>query len=160
MTSPTQEAQQHREEAAKLPEGDVVGIVLRHHADITEAMERIKTADGDERAKGWEALKKFLKAHETAEQQVIRPVVEHSDDPAEAQARIGEEQEADQTVARLSSLGADSPEFADKFEEFAEKVHQHAEAEEHDELPILKELPEDRRIDMGNQFMASFTAAG
>jgi hemerythrin HHE cation binding domain-containing protein len=156
MTSEAQEARQHREEAEQLPDGDVVGIVLRHHADITDAMERIKSARGQNRVDGWEALKRFLKAHETAEQQVIRPVVETGDNPAEAEARMAEEAEADQAVARLSVIGADSPEFGPEFAQFAEKVHQHAEAEEHDELPLLKQLPAERRVDLGTQFLASF----
>jgi hypothetical protein len=159
MTSETQEARQHREEADRLPDGDVVAVVLRHHADITDALERLKGASGETLASGWEALKKFLKAHETAEQQVVRPVIERGDDPAEAHARIAEEQEADEAVARLSSLGTDSPEFAAKLAEFAGKVHEHAEAEEHDELPLLKQLPVDRRIEMGTKFLASFDAA-
>jgi hypothetical protein len=155
MTSQAQEARQHREEAARLPDGDVVGIVLRQHADITEAMERIKSARGQDRVDGWAALTTFLKAHETAEQQVIRPVMADGHD-SEAQARLAEEAEADEAVAQLSALGADSPDFGPQFARFADQVHAHAEAEEHDELPVLKRLPQDKRVDLGTQFLAAF----
>jgi len=160
MSSESQEARHHRQQADELPDGDVVGIVLRHHADITDTMERIKSARGENRTGGWDALTSFLKAHETAEQQVIRPVVEDMADPGEAQSRIAEEQEADQAVAELTALGADNPQFGAKFAAFAEKVHEHAEAEEHDELPLLMKLTPEQRLEMGSMFLSVFQGAG
>ena len=160
MSSEAQEARQHRQQADELPDGDVVGIVLRHHADITEAMERIKASRGENRTGGWEALTSFLKAHEAAEQQVIRPVIEDIADPDEAQSRIAEEQEADATVAELTALGADDPQFGERFAAFAQKVHEHAEAEEHDELPLLMKLAPEQRVELGSMFLSVFQAAG
>jgi hemerythrin superfamily protein len=159
MTSEAQEAREHRQQADELPDGDVVGIILRHHADITDAMERIKAARGDSRVGGWEALTRMLKAHETAEQKVVRPFVEDTANPGEAQARNAEEQEADRAIMELNELGADSPEFGPKFGEFASKVHEHAEHEEQNELPLLMQLSAEQRLEIGGMFLAAFRAA-
>ncbi len=160
MTTPTQEASRHRAEADQLADGDVVGVVLRQHADILDAIEQVTSGTGAARADDWDRLSRLLRAHETAEQEVIRPLVQRSDDPQEAQARNAEEQEADQEVARLSSMGADSPDFRPAFDEFAGTVHDHAEAEEQHELSMLRELPWARRVELGAEFLAAFQAAG
>ena len=101
----------------------------------------------------------FLKAHETAEQKVIRPVIEDTANADEAHARIAEEQEADKAVAELSALGPDNPQFGAKFAEFADKVHEHAEHEEHEELPLLLKLSAEQRLELGGTFLAAFQAA-
>jgi hypothetical protein len=122
-------------------------------------MERIKASRGESRNGGWAALTMFLKAHETAEQQVIRPVIDDMADPDEAQSRMAEEQQADTAVAELSALGADNPEFGARFAAFAEKVHEHAEAEEHEELPLLMKLTPEQRLELGGAFLSVFQAA-
>ena len=156
----TSEAGKHRAEAAQMSDGDVVAIILRHHADITDSMQRLAAARGGNRRTDWTALIAFLKAHETAEQKVVRPAVESGASSNEAGDRNAEEQEADHAIAELDAVGPDSPQFGAMFADFAKKVHDHAEAEEKHELPILRGLPEDRRVQLGTDFMAAFQAAG
>lgn len=153
------EADKHRAEAAQMADGDVVAVILRHHADITDSMDRIAGARGGNRTTDWTALTTFLKAHETAEQKVVRPAVERGDSGAEGADRNAEEHEADHAIAELNAVGPDSPQFAAMFADFAKKVHDHAEAEEQHELPILRGLPEDRRLQLGTDFLAAFQAA-
>jgi putative heme transporter len=62
------EAEEHREEASEMPDGDVAAGRLRQHADITEAIDRVRNARGEDRAASFEALARFLAAHEAAEQ--------------------------------------------------------------------------------------------
>jgi hypothetical protein len=42
--------EEHREEASEIPDGDVVAGLLRQHADVTEAMDRVRNARGEDRA--------------------------------------------------------------------------------------------------------------
>jgi hypothetical protein len=158
--SEAQEARTHRHEAAHLPDGDIVAILLRQHADITDSIERIKAARGKNRVNGLEALATFLTAHETAEQQVVRPVSERTAGGGEAQARIAEERKADAALAELVSMGAAHPEFGPKFAEFADSVHEHAEREEHEEFPSFDKLSGEQRLQLGSDFLAAFEAAG
>ena len=154
------DAQEHRQEAAQRPDGDVIAILLRQHADITEAMERVQNARGEDRITNFEALKKLLKAHETAEQEVLRPVSRQTAGQDEAQQRITEETEADAALAELGALGADSEAFGPKFSEFKKAVSAHAENEEHDEFPTIdKSRSAEQRIQMGTDFLAAFAAA-
>jgi hypothetical protein len=154
------EAQHHRHEAAQMHDGDVVAILLRQHADITEALDRVTKSQGDERATNFEALKSFLAAHEAAEQKVVRPVSQETAGPDEAAARDQEEKEADQALAELTKLGASSQEFGAKFSAFKKAVSDHAEHEEHEEFPtIQKSRSEEQRIEMGTAFLAAFGSA-
>jgi hypothetical protein len=158
MTSEAQEAQEHREEAARLPDGDLVAILLRQHADITDSMERIKAARGENRANGWTALTTFLKAHETAEQEVVHPISRKTASDEQAEARLKEEREADEAIVELTRIGPDNAEFGPKFAEFADDVHEHAEREEHEEFPTFDSLSSDQRIQLGSDFLAAFKA--
>lgn len=155
----TTEAQQHRNEAAALPDGDIVAVLLRQHADITDSMERIKTGSADSRADGWNALTAFLEAHETAEQQVVHPISRRTASVEQAEARLAEEREADEAIAELNELQTDTAAFGTKFAEFAEKVHEHAEHEEHEEFPSFDALSTEVRQQLGSDFLAAFEGA-
>jgi hemerythrin superfamily protein len=140
-----------------LPEGDLIAILLRQHADITEAMERVKSATADQRAAGFDALKAFLKAHETAEQTVVRPVSQETASEAEAAARNAEEEEADKALAELTGMGVDDPSFDSMFATFMKDVADHAEHEEHEEFPtILKSRTVEQRVQLGRDFLEAF----
>ena len=151
------DADHHRQEADELPDGDLIAILLRQHADITEALERVKAASGEQRAIDFDALKTFLKAHETAEQTVVRPVSQETASDAEAAARNAEEEEADKALAELTGMGADDPSFESMFSTFMKNVADHAEKEEHEEFPtILKSRTVEQRFQLGKGFLEAF----
>ena len=148
-----------RSKAAKLPEGDVLAILYRQHADITEALDRVTNSKGAERKANFESIKSFLTAHETAEQKIIRPVVEENGGTSEAQARNAEEKKADAAVTELSALDVDSNAFSTKFSTFKTSVSDHAESEENDEFPLLEARSDAERLELGRKFLDAQAAA-
>jgi hemerythrin superfamily protein len=150
-----------RAKAAKLPEGDLVRILLEQHAAVKDLFADVEAASGTERASLFEQLVAMLKAHETAEEAVVRPVAAQTAGEDEAAARNAEEAEADATVAALLELDVDSAEFAEQFAAFKEAVDAHAEAEETEEFSALQaDLDAAKLRDLGQEFLDKFAAAG
>jgi hypothetical protein len=150
-----------REKAAKLPEGDLVRILLEQHAAVKDLFADVEAASGTERASLFEQLVAMLKAHETAEEAVVRPVAAQTVGEDEAAERNAEEAEADAAVAALLELDVDSAEFAKQFANFKNAVDTHAEAEETEEFSALQSgLDAATLQDLGQEFIDKFTAAG
>jgi hemerythrin superfamily protein len=150
-----------REKAAKLPEGDLVRILLEQHAAVKDLFADVEAASGAQRMALFEQLVAMLKAHETAEEAVVRPVAAQTAGEDEAAARNTEEAEADAAVAALLELDVDSAEFAAQFADFKQAVDTHAEAEENEEFPTLQTgLDAKKRQDLGQEFLDKFAAAG
>jgi hypothetical protein len=68
------DATEDMEKAAKLPEGDLVRILYTQHALAKDLMDQVESASGEERQELFTQLATTLKAHETAEEAVVRPV--------------------------------------------------------------------------------------
>jgi hemerythrin superfamily protein len=154
------EAAEDREKAANYPEGDLLAILYEHHALIHELFEAAESAAGAERKAAFERLTKMLKAHEMAEEAVVRPVSAETAGEAVAAARNEEENEADELIVTLSELDPDSSEFESGFAELKAAVTEHAQSEEDDEFPTLDSgrSPEQRQ-EMGREFLDTFNAA-
>jgi Hemerythrin HHE cation binding domain len=153
------DADKDRKEADDLPDGDVIAVLLRQHADIREGLDRVTNSKGELRRQNFIAIKAFLASHEAAEQSVIRPVSEVTAGAAEATSRNEEEQEADQVLAKLSALDVDSADFDSQFADFVKAVSDHAEAEEHEEFPTIEEgCSLDQRRELAQAFLAEFAS--
>jgi hypothetical protein len=153
-------AQDDRAHADKYAEGDLLAVLYRQHADITEALDRVSDSKGEDRSTNFAAAKSFMTRHESAEQQIVRPIVEAADNAAEAAERNAEELKADQAIAGLSALDVDSDEFDTQFATFKQAVTNHAEAEETNEFPIIeKAQSQERRIVLGRQFLQAQAAS-
>ena len=117
---------------------DVLDEVLRDHGEIKELFAVLEGASGEQKSAVFANLAAKLKAHETAEQQVVHPLLQRAD-ATEVQHRIAEEQTADQELAELERMGCDDPGFDGAVRAFKSQVLQHAEAEEHEEHPRIRE---------------------
>jgi hemerythrin superfamily protein len=155
------DADHDRAEAAKLPAGDLIAIILTQHATVRDLFDQVLATSGSDRLQNFRQLTTLLKAHETAEQVVVRPVTTETAGNDVVEARNEEESEADEDIAALSKLDVDSADFEAQFAAFKKAVSDHAEAEEHDEFPTIKAArsEKDRRA-LGEQFLAEFQAAG
>ena len=150
-----------RAKAAKLPEGDLVRILLEQHAAVKDLFADIEAASGAQRTALFEQLVAMLKAHETAEEAVVRPVAAQTAGDDEAAARNAEEADADEAIAALLELDVDSAEFAEQFAAFKAAVDEHAEAEETEEFSALQSgLDAATLQELGQEFLDKFTAAG
>ena len=142
-------------QAEKYADGDLLAILYRQHADITEALNRVSESKGEERSANFSAVTAFMKQHETAEQQVVRPIIEETARAEEAEARNAEEQQADQAITALSALDMDSFEFDTQFDQLKAAVAAHAEAEENNEFPVIEiSRSVEQRLALGRQFLA------
>ena len=155
------DAKEDRAKAAKLPEGDLIRILYTQHADVKDMLDQIQAASGAQRKTLFTQLATTLKAHETAEESVVRPVTKETAGEAVVDERNAEEAEADEVIAALSDLDVDSADFDAKFAEFKQAVSDHAEAEEHEEFPTIQSgRTVQARQALGEEFLAQFQAAG
>ncbi|MEV6793284.1 hemerythrin domain-containing protein [Streptomyces sp. NPDC051320] len=132
------EAQSDRDQAARLPEGDVVAILLEQHADIRDLFTLVKNSQGEAKKEAFDHLRTLLAVHETAEEMIVRPVAEDTAGKEEAEARNEEEKEANKVLSELEKMDLASPEFAAQLAEFEQAVIDHAEHEEREEFPAVR----------------------
>ena len=117
--------------------GSVIDAIQRDHREVEQMLGMVESSSGDARHRAFEQLAAKLKAHETAEQQVVHPLTAQAGDADEAQALQAEESAAAKALEKLEGLDVDSPEFADGFARLKADVLAHAQEEEHDEHPRL-----------------------
>jgi hemerythrin superfamily protein len=83
---------------------------------------------------------RLLAVHEAAEEEVVHPAARRSEvSDSLIDRRLSEEDEAKHTLSELYELGVDHSDFDAKFREFAQKVVEHAEAEEKGEFDQLRQ---------------------
>jgi hemerythrin superfamily protein/ribosome-associated toxin RatA of RatAB toxin-antitoxin module len=138
---------------------DVVDLLMAQHQRVKELMDRVAAAQGAEKQQWFGELVALLKTHEKGEQRVVHPVTRSSvhDGDATANARLSEEERADQLIAQAEAaeMSADSVEFDAWFERLRHAVLDHAEHEEREEFPKLRgELPAARLRTMAEELVA------
>ncbi|MBD3003583.1 MULTISPECIES: hemerythrin domain-containing protein [unclassified Streptomyces] len=149
-------ADAERREAARLPEGDVVAILLEQHARIRDLFEDVKSAEGEHKQQAFDELRALLAVHETAEEMIVRPVAQDTVGKEEAEARNHEEEEANKVLARLEKMDVTSPDFDAQLMEFERSVSDHAEHEEREEFPGVRAgRTEEQLRSMGTRLRAA-----
>ncbi|MEE4540522.1 hemerythrin domain-containing protein [Streptomyces sp. V4-01] len=150
MSSATTE----RSEAALLPEGDVVAVLLTQHARIRDLFATVRETHGATRKAAFDELRALLAVHEVGEELVVRPVAKRTAGKEEADARNKEEAEASSVLKRLEHMDVDSEEFAATILEFERAVGDHADHEENQEFPaIVQQCSVEERHTMGERLM-------
>jgi hypothetical protein len=146
-----------RHQAATLPEGDVVRILLEQHARIQELFAQVRAAnDQAGKQQAFDELRGLLAVHETAEEMVLRPSSRKAAGDQVVDARNQEEAEATKVLADLEKLDVDSAAFAELFAHLEHSVLEHAEAEEREEFPeVLAEVSAEQRRTMGGALLAA-----
>lgn len=157
MSQATSAAARERADAARLPEGDVIRILLEQHASIHELFGTIKQAQtGEHRKDAFKDLRALLAMHETAEEMILRPVSRKAAPEDVAEARNKEEAEANEVLAHLETLDPAAPEFLSELEKFERSVDKHATAEESEEFgEVIKSVEEKDRLRMGKAVVAA-----
>jgi hemerythrin superfamily protein len=145
-------AQEERAQAAKLPDGDVVAILLEQHARVRDLFSDVKSAEGEHKQQAFDELRALLAVHETAEEMILRPIAKDVAGETEADARNHEEEAANKVLAELEKMDVSGAEFDAAFARFEQSVIDHAEHEEREEFPfVIRECTEDRRRSMGSR---------
>jgi hemerythrin superfamily protein len=111
-------------------------LLHEQHETIKQMLDAVATSSGEQRRHAFDDLRMFLACHEAAEEQFIHPEGERDlSDGSVSAERVQEEHQAGAVVTELEGLDVDSDEFERTFTRLSRAVVEHAEAEEHDELP-------------------------
>lgn len=146
------EAARERAEAARLPQDDVVGVLLEQHARIRDLFADVKGATGEHKQQAFDELRALLAVHETGEEMVLRPVTRDAVGKQVADARNQEENKANRVLADLEKMDVQTAEFDRRLAEFEKEVSAHAEHEEREEFPGLRSArEEDQLVRMGRR---------
>jgi hypothetical protein len=119
---------------------DVIEFLLNQHQQVRGLLDDVLAASGEERQRYFDDVREMLARHETAEEMIIRPLTRKAPGGEQvAEGRMEEENKAKEVLAGLEKMDVDSSEFTQKFSEFRQAVLDHAQAEETQEFPLLRQ---------------------
>jgi hemerythrin superfamily protein len=143
-------------EAIQRPEGNIIDILVQQHARIRELFAQVKATEGKRKAETFDELRVLLAAHETGEEMVLRPVSAADAGKDVVDARNSEESEANRVLADLEKMDMSSSAFESAFASFEQAVLDHAEHEEHEEFPAVRDREDsDKLVSMGKTLQAA-----
>jgi iron-sulfur cluster repair protein YtfE (RIC family) len=120
------------------PSDDVVALLTQDHTAVRHRLAEFDTAPVDTREELFWKLTDQLMRHEVGEQLVVYPELRRlPGGEAIAQARVAEESEAEQQLARIEKLDPTTQEFLGAIQDLRAAVLQHAEKEEREVFPLL-----------------------
>jgi hypothetical protein len=122
-----------------LPETNAVALLLRQHEEIRRLCHQVETNTGRRREEAFEALRRLLAVHETAEEQVVHPLARRLVPRGDAvvDRRLEEEKQGKIMLRDLERMGTYDASFPPMFARFRTAVLKHAEREEREEFPAL-----------------------
>jgi hypothetical protein len=132
----TQTAESAKVDAAH----DVVEFLIGQHMQIRDLFTEVDKSTGKARRDAFERLVKLLAVHETAEEQLIHPLVRvgvHGGGDIVGD-RLSEEREAKEMLVRLEDVGPDSNQFPLLLAKLRASVLMHAHNEEAYEFRYLR----------------------
>ncbi len=115
-------------------------LLRDQHNEAKRLFSEVVARDGEARGDAFQCLVRLLAVHETAEEEVVYPVLTKAAPDGEelANARRAEEDAAKDELSQLEKLGTDSPDFEGKFKTFRDAVLHHADQEEQLVFPRLE----------------------
>jgi hemerythrin superfamily protein len=126
---------------------DVIELLHHQHQEIRQLFTEVEQGRGDDRKHAFRSLVRLLSVHETAEEELIHPEVRtvHNGEPV-VEARIGEEHRAKELLSTLDELGPDAEGFDTLLIQLRDDVLAHAEHEEREEFPLLRQTCDEQRL--------------
>lgn len=119
---------------------DVVDLLVNQHDRIRDLLGRVAdAAPGPARLEAFTELRRVLAVHETAEEMVVHPAMRRFGANDVVDARLAEEHDAKEVLSALDGMDVADPAFDERFSTLRMMVLEHAEAEERDEFPLLRE---------------------
>jgi hemerythrin superfamily protein len=126
---------------------DVVDLLREQHERVRAMFEDVERAHGEERKQRFDELRRFLAVHETAEELIVHPrarTVEGGDDVVDA--RLAEERSAKEVLSRLDGMDLGDPDFTPTLAQLRTAVMEHAQMEEQQEFPLLRQDNDDETL--------------
>lgn len=120
---------------------DVVDILHAQHQRIQDVIGKTMVATGREKRELFEGLVRLMAVHEVAEEELVHPLARREMGPQHqvVDERLHEEQEIKRSLAELYDLGTDHADFNERLARLREAARVHAEHEERDELPHVRQ---------------------
>ena len=115
-------------------------LLRQQHDTVKQMFDQLLNAQGPQRTELFDCLRATLATHETAEEIVVYPRLRKlgADGDRVADARIAEEDEAKNVLAKLEKLGPEDDGFDQQLHAFHQAVLDHATAEESEVFPLLE----------------------
>ena len=124
---------------------DAVEFLTHQHDEIRRRFGAVALAPDGLRGREFESLMRLLAVHETAEEEVVYPVLRQvGGGDSLVEARLAEEDKAKKMLVELERRGPDSPGFVDQLQDVKVAVEAHAEREEREVFPLLRSEVDDR----------------
>ncbi len=119
---------------------DVVDLLISQHMEIRDLFTEVESTTGDARNDAFQRLVRLLAVHETAEEQVVHPLVRTSVNGGSGivEDRLAEERQAKEILAELEKMGPDALEFPRLLGQLRTSVLEHAHHEEAYEFRYLR----------------------
>jgi hemerythrin HHE cation binding domain-containing protein len=127
---------------------DVTAVLKDQHRQIRRAFARA-ARPGRGRTQAFHHLVQLLATHEAAEEAHIHPTARRAGRTAVASARVGEERQAKELLARLYRTGPGGNGYRRGLRALRRAVLAHAAREEREEFPALERLGRNRRRMLG-----------
>jgi hypothetical protein len=137
---------------------NAINLLVAQHQEIKSLLDQVQSGPTEQRRLRFEELRQLMSVHETAEEQIIRPITrrELPDGARIADERIAEEAAAEQTLTALAALDVTSAAFASQFATFKADVLKHASEEETEEFTPLGERKElGELMELGDEVKAA-----
>lgn len=127
---------------------DIIELIQADHTEVRELMARIETADVEQREELFRTLVAELARHEAAEEAIVHPTLRDETPGGEVVAKsvLEEESQAEKLLARMEDMDPSSDEFVNAFASLRDDVLAHAEHEEREEHPQLRESLSEGRL--------------
>jgi hemerythrin superfamily protein len=141
---------------------DVVTTLLAQHQQVKQLFSTLEKVAAAKAEEPFCELRRMLSVHETAEEELIYPMVRSFGDAAGriADACIAEESKAKAALAELEKLDTTAPAFSSQLAAFKRMVLEHAEHEEQEVFPLLREhCSSDRLEALATAFKVAEAAA-
>ncbi len=134
---------------------DIVGVLQTDHNEVRALFARLETTPVDQRGDLFSEIVSELARHETAEEMIVYPTLRDAAPRGDqvAEARLTEEQEAEELMAAMEDMDPTSDEFLTSFQRLREEVEEHASHEEQEVFPRLREYCDaEQRSSMADRF--------
>jgi hemerythrin superfamily protein len=120
---------------------DVVGFLEGQHQEVELGFKAVLESKGKAREAAFQALRRLLAIHETAEEEIVHPKARQvlPDGERIVTARLEEESKAKKVLSELEELDMDSTEFDTMLRSLQSDVIAHAESEENEEFKALRD---------------------
>lgn len=143
------------------PVDDVVLLLAEDHRLVEQRLSQLSEAGPATRGELFWKLTNDLVRHEVAEEMVVYPELRAlPGGEAIADARIAEQSEAEEQLAKMEKMDAESPEFVRELATLKASVLEHAKAEEETAFAMLHAaVAPDKRIELGQRYVKAKDAA-